>query len=79
MEFKAQYSPEEMEEIVAWMESHLDSLPQEMDILPGMHTNNLPEVVRNYIDLVRTKGSNHTYNGQISHLFRIRENIEKTL
>lgn len=79
MEFKAQYTPEEMEEIVAWMENHLDSLPKEMDILPGMRTNDLPGVVRNYIDLVRTNGKNHTYNGQVSHLFRIRENIENSL
>lgn len=80
MELKKVYTPEELTELIEWMNQHLPQMPMELEIHPGMTTNNLPNVVRNYIDLTHTHANNPTYGGQISHLFRIREVlIEKGL
>lgn len=77
MELKKVYTPEELDDLVAWMKAHLDAVPQTLTIYSGMTTSDLPLVIRNYIDIVELHRENPTYGGQISHLFRIREVLQE--
>lgn len=75
MEVKKLFTPEELEELCAWFEARKERLPQELMVLPGCVTHELPKVVGYYIDIVRLHGANPTYTGQIRHLFLIREKL----
>lgn len=78
MDLPELYTPEEINGILAWAQEALPTLPDELEIAPGMCTHNLKQVVTYYIDIVNLHRENPTYTGQIGHLFRIREVLTKS-
>ena len=77
MDYKKEFSQEEIAEVVAWFKAHMSALPQDFDILPGVKTKDLPGVVSKYLELAEHLKENKTFHGQLSHLFVIREKLQQ--
>lgn len=77
MEFKKQYTKEEVQELTSWMENHKDQFPLEFDLDKATHLNNLPQMVHFYNEVALLHVDNPTYSGQIYFLFRLRDALRE--
>lgn len=73
MNFKKQYTHEEIEEVVAWFEKHQAEVPQTLNLDKATHIPDFPSTLHTYIEIARTHCDNPTYSGQIYTLFRMRD------
>lgn len=75
MEYKKQYSHEELEEILNWFEKNMDKLPASLQLNKATYIKDLPKTVHQYFDLIKQQKDNPTYSGQIHHLFEMRDAV----
>lgn len=77
MEYKKQYTKEEVEELAAWLEAHRKQMPKDFYLDKATHIGNLPEMVPFYIDIIRKHHENSTYSGQVYTIFRMRDVLKE--
>lgn len=76
MDFKKQYSEEELKELRAWFEARTDTLPASMRLDTGMFIPDLPQTVSKYLDIMTRHKTLATFAPQMYHLYRIRQKLE---
>lgn len=76
MEFKKQYSDEEIEEIKKWFKDNEARLPQSLQLDSATYLPNFKKTLSYYIDIVDHLKTKETYAAQIHHLFKMRDAIE---
>ena len=77
MEYKKQYTQEELDNLVAWFKEHMDELPQSLYIDKATYVKDLKYTVQLYFDIVRDLAEIPCYSGQIRHLFLMKEAVER--
>lgn len=76
MEYKPQYSEEEVQELLRWVEENRDALPQSLELGKEIRIPDLRRTVDAYHDMALTHGTDRFFSGQIYTLMRIRAAVE---
>ena len=76
MEYKDEYTKQEVEELVAWFEAHEHELPQSMQIDDSAFSADLKKTVRIFMEQSLMYWENPTFNGTIRMLYLIKSKIE---
>ncbi len=79
MEYKKHYTDEEINETVEWFKSHMDELPDSLQLDKATFIPDLRKTVPLYFDIAAEHKDNATYAAQIRHLFLMREAVESIL
>ncbi|MGM9693956.1 MAG: DUF6965 family protein [Alloprevotella sp.] len=77
MEFKNQYSKQEIEEAETWFRERWDKLPQSLQADPATRILDLRRTLENLIHLAKELQNNPTYAGQIYLLFKIKDKLQE--
>lgn len=75
--FKPSYTQQEKEELIAWFEQRADRLPQRLQIIDSLSTEDLPRTVASYLRLIRIERNNVVFSGYTAQLFMIREALRR--
>ncbi len=75
MEYKPTYTKEEIEEVIAWFQTH--QCEQDIDMGGGIHIRELSKTLEQLFHIARTQHENRVFSGQIYFLFRIRDELLK--
>ncbi len=70
------YRSEEIEQIIAWFESHSDNLPATAHLAKGETIVDVSKFVARCINIARSQGQNATFARQIAYLFDLKAQIE---
>ena len=73
MEYKRNFTDEETDDLIAWMEKNMEQLPESLQYNQATSIPDLKKTVSDYIDLVRQHRNDPAFNGQIYHLFVMRD------
>lgn len=73
MEYKRHFTDEETDELIAWMEKNMEQLPESLQYNQATFIPDLKKTASDYIDLVRQHRNDPAFNGQIYHLFVMRD------
>lgn len=76
---KNTYSPEEIDELKEWFDTHQDTIPQDMYIEESIYTPNLKETITRLFEQAYIYCSNPKMQGCIVLLQKIKSNIEKAM
>ena len=79
MEYKPKYSKDEIERLVAWMDSHMDRFPQEIEIDNCSSSMNPQYTYLSLRELVTSRYDNITYSSYIKMVYDMRDAIAKIL
>lgn len=75
MEYKPQYTKEEIEEIEQWFKTH--EFENELDLGSGIYIPDVKKTLIPMLHTARTYYENRTFSGQIHKLFKMREELIK--
>lgn len=75
MEYKKQFSLEELAEVEGWLKARWERLPQSLRLNTGVNIPDLKLTLTHYFDVAHDLNDNPTYSGQIYHLFLIRKKL----
>lgn len=76
---KNTYTPEEIDELKEWFDTHQDTIPQDMYIEKSTYTPNLKETITRLFEQAYIYYSNPKMQGCIVLLQKIKKNIEKEM
>lgn len=76
---KNTYTPEEIDELKEWFDTHQDTIPQDMYIEKSTYTPNLKETITRLFEQAYIYCSNPKMQGSIILLQKIKKNIEKEM
>lgn len=76
MEYKKVYTDDELSELVAWFDARQDKLPNEFDLLPGVHISNMRDFILAEKEMIDLHHDNPTYGATFCLLFRLREKLQ---
>lgn len=74
---KNTYTPEEIDELKAWFNTHQDIIPQDMHIEKSSYTANLKETILRLFEQAYIYCSNPKMQGSIILLQKIKKNLEQ--
>lgn len=77
MEFKKNYTAEEIAEVREWLMARQDKFPKTLELLPGMTITDVSAAVKRYFALYDFNKGGEVYQGQFSHLFVLREKMQE--
>lgn len=75
--FKPHYEEQECEELFEWFEQRMDRLPEKLQILDCLSTDNLGKTVAAYLHLLKSGRRNVATSGYMAQLFTIREALKR--
>lgn len=75
VEYKKHYTDEEINEVIGWMKSHFDELPESLHIDKATYISDFKKTVTLYYDIAIQHKDNPTYAAQIRHLFLMRDAV----
>lgn len=75
MEFKKVYTAEELQELSAWYEEHLDSLPASFEYDDAIQFTDLHETVKAFLSFMDKGKENSTFGGFFYMFFRLKEKL----
>lgn len=73
MEYKRTFTDEEIDDLIAWVEKNLEQMPQSLQLNQATFIPDLKSTAAKYIDLVRQHRDDPAFNGQVYHLFIMRD------
>lgn len=76
MEYKAQHTEEEFEEVIEWFKARLDRLPKDLWMNQATYIPELRVTVERYFDFVHAHHADKRFCGQLNHLFNMREVLQ---
>lgn len=75
MNFKKNFSAEEIEELCSWLKENIDKLPQSLQLDKSIYIKDLKSTIELFIPLAKERRESQCFNGQIFLLFKIREKV----
>ncbi|MCM1108139.1 MAG: hypothetical protein NC388_03660 [Clostridium sp.] len=75
--FKKNFTQEELDEIVEWLEQRMDRLPQSMHLDKATWTDDLPKTVRSYIRMMKGRKPTTTVSGYIAQMLVMRKRLQQ--
>lgn len=75
MNFKKNFSAEEIEELCSWLKDNIDKLPQSLQLDKSIYIKDLKSTIELFIPLAKERRESQCFNGQIFLLFKIREKV----
>lgn len=79
MEFKKQYTSEELAEVIQWLNEHREQFPESLQLRPEIHISSLSTAVDGFIKIAEVHSGNPNFGGQILWLFEIRDKLKSLL
>ena len=73
MEYKRQYTEQELDELIQWFETH--KYAQDLDYAPGEYIPDLQYCVEAFVLQIRDNREKIAYSGQVHKAFELREAI----
>lgn len=77
MEYKAQHTEEEFQDVIEWFQQRMDTLPKEVWMNKATFIPNLKVTVERYIDFIHTHHADARFGGQLHHLFILRDVLQQ--
>lgn len=75
MNFKKNFSAEEIEELCSWFNENADTLPESLQLDKSLFIKDLKHTIKLFIPLAKERRESQCFNGQIFLLFKIREKV----
>ncbi|MDY6298127.1 MAG: hypothetical protein SPL50_07600 [Alloprevotella sp.] len=73
--YKAEYSEDEVRELLDWAEQHLDELPVSLELGKEIRIPDVRRTVASLHDMAKSHGTDRSFSGQVYTLMRIREAV----
>lgn len=77
MGYMQNITPKDMEYIIAWFKEHEEDLPETLQLNEAIKISDLRKYVKALIEIYNLHRNLKAFNGQIFHLWLIKEIIER--
>jgi hypothetical protein len=75
--YKKQYTQEEVNEIIDWLNNHMDQFPKRLQLSDAILIEDLPKTLSSLMYNAKSNYRNVSFSGLICKLFAIKDVLEK--